>query len=61
MKKNLVVLNQIGVYALVKWNGQYVVAWNYDSNTTSWDQGHYFDNELVAEQVFRDKVKAYYG
>ena len=61
MKKNLTVIKSVGVYALLKWGNQYVVAWQYEHDTQEWGQGHYFDNELVAKQVFDDKIRAYYG
>ena len=32
----------------------FVVAWNYDFNTGSWGQGHYFDNLEDAKQYYTE-------
>ena len=30
------------IIAMLKWKNEYVVAYNYDKNDISWDNGHYF-------------------
>ena len=31
----------------------WVVAWNYDKDTDSWGQGHYFDDKAAAVAYFK--------